>query len=268
MDKHKVSLYKVKRDQLYKIAPLFETIDDSMVIACLQGYMGEAFIPTEDDPEAGLVVSGEYSFLGGDPDTAAADYLIENLFNVIQSDETTAIFAEDKPGWEKKLLGHPENNPVAVPRYRIKQRNNIFDENNLQKYINAVPDGFCIMRFNEEIYDQAMREDWSKEFCETFDSADDYLRRGFGFAILHEGKLVSGASTMTVYDGGTETQVATRENYRQRGLAMPCAASFIRECLKRKMIPHWDAATLISKKMAVALGYKYEGEYTTVHMHR
>ena len=268
MEKRCVSLYKIKRDQLNIIAALFESIDDSMVIACLQGYMGEAFIPAEGDPGAGLIVSGEYSFFGGEPDSDAADYLVENLFTVIQSDETTAIFTEDKPGWENKLLCHPENNPVAVPRYRIKQRGNLFDESNLQKYINAVPKGFCLIRFNKEIYEQSMREDWSKEFCETFDSAADYLRRGFGFAILYEGKLVSGASTMTIYDGGTEIQVATQENYRQKGLAMPCAASFIRECIGRKMIPHWDAATLISKKMAVDLGYKYEGEYTTVHMHR
>ena len=254
-----------------KIAPLFETIEDSMVIACIQGCMGKAFIPVPagDKPEAGLIVSGEYSFFGGDPDSAAADCLIENLFTVIQAGKTVAIFAEDKPGWEKKMLGHAENHPVAVPRYRIKQRNNIFDEGNLQKYIDSVPEGFSLTRFNEEIYDQAVREEWSKEFCETFDSAADYLRRGFGFAILRAGgELVSGASTMTVYDGGAEAQVATKENYRQRGLAMPCAASFVRECVERKMAPHWDAANPISKKMAVSLGYEYIGEYTTVHMRK
>ena len=113
-----------------------------------------------------------------------------------------------------------------------------------------------------------MGSDWSKEFCETFASADDYLKRGFGFAILDDGKLVSGASTMTVYDGGTEIQVATHEEYRRRGLAMPCAAALVRECAKRNTRPHWDAANLVSKKMALDLGYEYKGDYTTIHMRR
>ena len=261
-------MLKVKKDQMNIIAPLFEGIEDSMVIACLQGYMGDAFVRALDNPAAGLIVSGEYSFFGGEPDSADAGYLIENLSRVMQGDSTIAIFADDKPGWEGKLLSYPQNNPVAVPRFGIAQKDYIFDENVLQKYIDAVPEGFVLVPFNENIYEQATRQDWSKEFCETFESADDYLKRGFGFAILDGDKLVSGASTMTVYDGGTETQIATHEAYRQRGLAMPCAAAFVKECAKRKIRPHWDAANLISKKMALSLGYEYKGEYTTIHMRK
>ena len=261
-------MLKVKKDQMNRIAPLFEGIEDSMVIACLQGYMGDAFVLTLDNPAAGLIVSGEYSFFGGEPDSAAAGHLIENLLCVIQGDSTIAIFADDKPDWERKLLSYPQNNPVAVPRFGIAQKDYTFDEEVLQRYIDAVPEGFVLVPFNKSIYEQAMRQDWSKEFCETFESADDYLKRGFGFAILDGDTLVSGASTMTVYDGGTETQVATQEAYRQRGLAMPCAAAFVRECAKRKIRPHWDAANLISKKMALSLGYEYKGEYTTIHMRK
>ena len=60
-----------------------------------------------------------------------------------------------------------------------------------------------------------MDSEWSREFCETFEDAEDYLNRGFGFGILDNGQLVSGISTMTVYDGGTEIQIATREDYRR-----------------------------------------------------
>jgi hypothetical protein len=57
-------------------------------------------------------------------------------------------------------------------------------------------------------------------FCEAFASAEDYLTHGFGYAVTDQGKLVAGASTMTVYEGGTETQVATRAGYEGRGLAI------------------------------------------------
>lgn len=254
--------------QLKLLAPLFKGIEDSMVIACLQGYMGNAYIAVPENPAAGLIVSGEYCFFGGDPDSADAERLIKDLFTVIPGENTVAIFSDDKPDWERKLLSYPENNPVSVPRYGIAQRDYEFDENVLQKYINAVPEGFILAPFDNDIYEQAMRYDWSREFCETFHSADDYLKRGFGFAFLDNGALVSGASTMTVYDGGVEIQVATHEKYRRRGLAMPCAASLVKECARRKIRPHWDAANLVSKNMALSLGFEYRGEYITVHMHK
>jgi predicted GNAT family acetyltransferase len=94
------------------------------------------------------------------------------------------------------------------------------------------------------------------------------LRCGFGFAVIHHGQLVSGASSMTVYNGGIEIKVATDENYRRKGLALPCAAALVLECLNRKRRPHWDAANEISKKMAIKLGFEYTGEYTSIHLRR
>lgn len=93
-----------------------------------------------------------------------------------------------------------------------------------------------------------MSEDWSREFCETFASVEDYLKRGFGYAAVKKGKLVAGASTMTVYDGGTEVQVATHPDFRKKGLAMACAAAFVLECQRRNIRACWDAANRISKK--------------------
>ncbi|NLD18803.1 MAG: GNAT family N-acetyltransferase [Clostridiales bacterium] len=66
------------------------------------------------------------------------------------------------------------------------------------------------------MYEQAMSEEWSREFCETFESAEDYLSKGFGYGITYKGKLVAATSTMIVYDGAIEIQVATREDFRKK----------------------------------------------------
>lgn len=260
-------MIEVKKEHMNQIAQLFEEFEDSMVISCLQGYMGNAYVETLDSPRAALIVSGEYSFFAGDAISTDAMSLIRNLFEINQNETTIVIFDDDNPEWENRLLSVPDNNPVIVPRFGIVQKD-YFDNNVLQKYIDALPQGFDLVRFDENIYNQAMQAEWSKEFCEVFSSAEDYLARGFGFAVLDNGKLVSGASTMTVYDGGIEIQVATDEKYRRCGLAMPCAAALVQECSKRKIRPCWDAANLISKKMALNLGYEYKGEYTTMHMKR
>jgi len=259
-------MIEVKKEQIDCIASLFDGVEDSMVISCLQGYMGNAYAETLDHPKAALIVSGEYSFFAGAPNSIDALNLVRNLFEANKSKSTTVIFDDDNPEWEKLLLSVLENNPVVVPRFGIVQKDYIFDDNVLREYIDALPPEFDLVPFDEKVYKQAMQEEWSREFCEVFSSAEDYLKRGFGFAVLLNGKLVSGASTMTVYDGGIEVQVATDEKYRKRGLAISCAAALIQECSRRNLRPCWDAANLASKKMALRLGYEYKGEYTTIHM--
>jgi GNAT superfamily N-acetyltransferase len=261
-------MIEVNKKQMGRIAPLFEGIEDSMVKACLQGYMGNAYVRTLDSPKAALIVSGEYSFFGGDPHTQDAAYLTDRFFDVCPSEASVGIFADNRPEWGSVLMSCAKNHPAELPRFGIAQKDYDFDKKLLQGFADSLPKGFELAAFDEAIYAQAMAADWSREFCETFASAEDYLRRGFGLAALADGELVSGASTMTVYDGGCELQVATHEKYRQRGLAMACSAAMILECVRRGIRPCWDAANLASKKMALKLGYEYRGEYLTIQMRK
>jgi len=257
---------KAGSDERKEVVNLFSGIDDSMIIAYRQGYMGDAFIDRYPDPTVGMMSSGEYTFFGGDANSKEAEELVKAVFQLIPGNETTATFAESEPDWEKTLLSVPENNPKSVPRFGIVQRDYDFDQKKLRSFVEALPEGYEIKEFDMDLYDQAMSEDWSKEFCEIFDSGEDYLKRGFGIAAVQDGKLISATSTQTVYDGGTEIQIATHPDYRKRGLAKPTAAAFILECIKRNMRPHWDAANKISLRIALDLGYEYRGEYTTVKM--
>ena len=259
-------MIKVKKEERQSVKELFQGIQDSMVIACIQGYMGEAYVDKLPDPEVGLIVSGEYSFFAGNANSESAKEFAERLFDFSDSQDTVSIFSDNEPEREGVLMAAEKNSPQIVLRYGIVQKDYNFDVHTLNRYIDSLPQEYELVLFNEEIYHQAMKEDWSREFCETFDSAEDYLKRGFGYAILCDGRLAAGTSTMTVYDGGAEIQVATHPDFRRKGLAMSCAAAFILECQRRKIRPCWDAANQISKKMALALGYEYKGEYVTVHM--
>jgi GNAT superfamily N-acetyltransferase len=258
---------KVQKHEMPEIAHLFSGIEDSMVTACIQGYMGNAYVDKLPNPKAGLIISGEYSFFAGDAKCKEAALLAEKLFDLNPSAETVCIFPGDEPEWETELMKVKQYSPKALFRYRIAQKNHAFDEKLLSNYAAKIPTGYTLVTFNEKLYNQAISEDWSKEFCETFNSSEDYLARGFGFAVVYNDRLVAGASTMTVYDGGAEIQVATHPKYRKKGLAMVCAATLILECQRRGMKACWDAANKISKKMAIALGYEYIGEYTTIIMH-
>jgi GNAT superfamily N-acetyltransferase len=259
---------EVKKSEMCEITRLFSGIEDSMVTACIQGYMGKAYVDILPNPSVGLIVSGEYSFFAGDANLGAATQAAERLFELNPSNETICIFPDNDMEWESVLMNAAGNSPEVIPRYRIAQKDYMFDEELLGNYSTNIPDGYSIEMFDEGIYKQAMSASWSKEFCEIFDSADDYLTRGFGYAITCDGILVAGTSTMTVYDGGTEVQVATHPNHRRKGLAMASAAAFLLECQRRGIRACWDAAAQVSKKMAIALGYEYKGVYHTVRMKR
>lgn len=258
----------VKKEDRKAMAPLFEGLEDSMVIAYVQGFMGDGYVDRMPDPQVGLIVSAEYCFFGGDFNLPEARDLAEHLFETTPLDQMIAIYPDKQTGWFELLMSIAPFRPVSLPRFGIVQRDYEFDQELLETIARKIPEGMALVRFDEELYRQAMSEHWSMAFCEAFASTEEYLTQGFGYAVTEQGKLVAGASTMTVYDGGTETQVATRTGYEGQGLAMACSAAFIMECERRGMRPCWDAANEASLHMAQKLGYEYRGLYMTVELNR
>jgi hypothetical protein len=51
-------MQKLTKGQLPLIEPMFSGIEDSMVIACMQGYMGDAYVKGLENPEAAFIISG------------------------------------------------------------------------------------------------------------------------------------------------------------------------------------------------------------------
>jgi GNAT superfamily N-acetyltransferase len=258
----------VDKENRKSMATLFEGLEDSMVIAYLQGFMGDGYVDCMPNPRVGLIISAEYCFFGGDFELPEARELAEQLFDFTTLDQMIAIYPEKQTGWFELLMSLNQLRPVSLPRFGIVQRDYDFDQQKLMAIAQNIPDGMELVRFDDELYQQAMSEHWSMAFCEAFASPEEYLTQGFGFAVKENGKLIAGASTMTVYDGGTETQVATRTGYEGRGIASACSAAFILECDRRGMRPCWDAANEASLHMAQKLGYEYRGLYMTVELNR
>ena len=96
---------------------------------------------------------------------------------------------------------------------------------------------------DENQYEKALKGRWSRDLCSQFDGFQDYRRRGIGVCAVENGELVSGASSYTVYSGGIEIEIDTREDRRRKGLALACGAKLILLCLERGIFPSWDAHT-------------------------
>lgn len=233
---------------LARLAPLFDGWEETMVWSCLQGVMGEAY--ANQDFSAGLTVNRDFCFLAGKPDGA----LLERARGPILVPRT-----ED---WEPLIEGRFGAKAVREVRYAVKKEPGVFDRKRLEGFAAALPEGYALRLIDEELVPVLLAETWSKDFCAAFDSPEDCCERGVGVVAMYEGAPVAGAGSYSVYRGGIEVEIDTREDHRRKGLAAACGARLILECLNRGLYPSWDAIDLRSVALAEKLGYHRGEAYT------
>ncbi len=233
-----------------KIAPFFEGWEETLIWSCLQGCMGYATADNDEMPSAALITVGDFCFLAGTPDHELA------------AQTTAPIIVPRNEEWGKVIESVLGNQVDKRLRYAIKKEPHVFDIGKLTKFTSTLPDSCELKLFDEEIYEQSLQEKWSKDLCSQFLDFNDYRKRGLGVAVLNQGKLVSGASSYTVYSGGIEIEIDTKLEFRQKGFATACGARLILECLKHGLYPSWDAHDLRSVALAEKLGYHMESPYT------
>lgn len=114
---------------------------------------------------------------------------------------------------------------------------------------------------DEDIFGQTRELGWARDFTSQYADYEEYRRRGLGVAVTCQGRLVSGASSYTVYREGIEIEIGTSEEFRRMGFAAVCGAKLILECMDRGLYPSWDAQNKWSVALAEKLGYHFERAY-------
>lgn len=236
-------------DLLHSIAPLFSDWDESLIRSVLQGHMGFAIADTDDSPAAAQIVIGDFCFFAGEPSAAFA------------AKAAAREIVPQNEAWSAAIERAWGDRAQRRLRYAIQKEPDVFSHAALWRFVHSLPKEYELCPFDEAICAQAAAEDWSRDFCACFDSTADFLARGAGFAVLHAGRLVSGASSYCVYDGGFEIEIDTHPEHRRLGFARACGARLILEALARGLYPSWDAFDLRSVALAEQLGYHVDRPY-------
>lgn len=232
------------------VAPLFSGWEETLIWSVLQGHMGRVLVDSESNPVSAQLAIGDICFFGGVPSEALAAKAASDEL-VPQNDAWSEVIERVWGDRVQKRL-----------RYAIRKEPNVFDRKKLQDFVGALSPEYELKLFDAAICGQSASESWSRDFCSCFRDYDDFLHRGFGVAILRDGKLVSGASSYTIYNGGIEIEIDTQPEFRERGLATVCGARLILEALDRGLYPSWDAFDLRSVALAEKLGYHPGHPYT------
>jgi Sortase and related acyltransferases len=217
--------------------------------------MGQAWVDHGEDPKSAKIVIGDFCFLAGTPD----EELVKNIPGDFQSEYMLMIPQTEE--WSRLIEQVYQADCERFMRYAIKKEPDVFDPAVLNSYASSLLLEFELHEVNEELFYQVKKEEWSKDLCSQFKTYRDYEKDGLGFVVLHNGVIVSGASSYIVYHNGIEVEIDTREDYRRKGLALACASKLILECLDCGIYPSWDAANLGSVALSEKLGYHFEREY-------
>lgn len=119
------------------------------------------------------------------------------------------------------------------------------------------PQGMAIVPFDEALLTQALAAQWSEDQTGAFLSPADFLRDGFGMALVRDGALLSGCASFCRHADGYEIQVDTHPDARGKGYATMVCAAFILALLEKGMLPYWDAANAKSMRLAQKLGFTF-----------
>ncbi len=235
-----------------KVETLFAGMEDSMIRSCLEKVMGKIYVTDAENPASAMAFLASFAFYAGEPDAELAAFKPKGFVNMMAPDEA----------WERLLRQNfPDGDTYT--RYAIKKGTK-FDRKKLEALESSLPAGYEIRRIDAELYDLCLENEQFEDCVANFSSKEDYLEHGRGFAVMREGKIVSAASSYTVYREGIEIEIDTEKAERRKGLASAAAAKLILSCLDDGLYPSWDAANMASVHLAEKLGYEFSHEYKTL----
>ncbi|MGE6363780.1 GNAT family N-acetyltransferase [Bacillus paramycoides] len=249
-------IYEADNNVREKLVSMFENIDSTIVLSYLQGHMGNAWVDNLENPTVAQITVGIFVFYAGDPNAEEAEELLYNL-----PDFTLAIVDSDE--WKHRIETVHKGSIEKIQRFRFSKNPEDLDRVHIQKLQSTLPKEYEIKKIDKDIAKASSFHELSEDFISQFDSIDDFIDRGVGYAILHKGQVVSAATSFSIYDVGIEIEIASHPNHRRKGLATIVASVLILDCLDRGKYPSWDGANSESVKLAKKLGYTFKESYDT-----
>lgn len=244
------------------VKDLFSDWEETLIWSCLQGVMGEIYGEYKDKPVSAMALLGDFCFFTGE----VSEELIK--FKPEQCEQDFIIMVPQNQEWGAAIEAVYGADAKKVTRYAIKKEPDAFDKKYLEQIVSSVPEGYSLQKIDASLYEKCRSQAWAGDLVSQFRACDEYVQKGMGFVITKNGEIISGASSYSVYEGGIEIEIDTKEEYRRKGFALICGARLILECLDRGLYPSWDAQNKGSVALAEKLGYHFSHEYVAYEVNR
>lgn len=243
---------RVKLEELYA---RHERIDIA-IESILEGQQGgniKLWVDQKDHPKLSKIEHGSFIRFAGDPEeNKGSSTMISRL--------TTPFFLQPSPaGWMQLLEKAYGVRLKKTKRYKFSSTH--LSKSHMEEIIYKSPWRDAIRRLEKQHVEQLSEDDWGKYHFMNYAKPEDLIAKGIGYYLEKDGEIVSCCSSALISSNSYEVNIITKPAYRQQGIAKAVAAKFIEACLAKGMEPHWDAANEPSKRLALRLGYQFEGSY-------
>lgn len=250
-------MIKLTKDEMYCLRKFYDEDLDVVLLSCIEGNMGEAWVDDKTEPTMAIAIVADFCYLFGVVDDYEDNIYVRRLLDKALG-KIIMIFHNS---WVALIEKHYVNRFKMFMRFSIKREPDVFQRNILSSYIKAVESNFEIKRIDEDIYYKVLNDAFMADCCSNFTSIDSFLKNGIGYVIMHDNKIISGASSYSYCKGSIEITIGTKKEYRKKGFALACASKLILECLDNNIYPRWDAVNMESVALAEKLGYHFDKEY-------
>ncbi|MGO0062997.1 GNAT family N-acetyltransferase [Brevibacillus fluminis] len=120
-----------------------------------------------------------------------------------------------------------------------------------------VPASFTVTKIDQDLY-RKIHEVQSTVVPEHFwNSAEDFLENGIGFALLYDDQIVSASFASYIVDDQLELGVETTAAFRKKGYSVYAASALVSYCLANGYQPLWACRreNIGSSRLAERLGF-------------
>jgi len=219
--------------------------------------MGKAWVDNKEEPKFAVVLVADFCHFLGAISSPEDEMKVKEMLDQCKRH----VIVANHPSWVEIIEKYYPESFKRFNRYSIKREPDVFDKQTLTKYIAKVEDEFKIERIDEDLYHKVIEDPFMADCCSNFSSLEDFLKHGIGYVILHDEVIIAGASSYSYCGGYIDITIGTKDEYRQKGLALACASKVILECLEKNIYPVWDAVDMRSVALAEKLGYSFDKEY-------
>ena len=265
-------IHELQKKDYPKVQPLFEELEWNLITcAVIEGTSpGRVYADRAEDPRTAFMCTVEGYYLAGDDNNAEFNtslnkLIFESIFagDTLRKDETDVAIGFHPDSWKEKM-------PIVF-RGRIPlptaRRHYVCNELKVDNWRDRVPEGFQIQRIDEKLLRTPRIQipehatNWMKT---NWGSISNFMKKGFGFCMLHGKRIASWSIADCVSGNACEIGIHTDEGYRRQGLATLTAAAAVDYSLLgdfKYVGWHCDEYNLGSIGVAEKVGFKLERRY-------
>lgn len=251
--------YPLTRSNRIRLAQAFYLVPrvDLAIDCVLEDQMGTAFVDDLEEPAVFQISMVVFHYLAGNPQHPFAREIVAQF-------PPYHLLMAAAPGFLRVFRDVFGPRLMALTRYRFSAENlSIHFLNNL---LERSPVRDYIEPFDRPLVEGMHADSEGYIDISPYDSPEDFLQRGMGYACYEGGEMIGAAYASLVSCSGIEISLYVEPYFRRRGVATALSAALILWALENRLTPHWDAANPESRALALKLGFTPRGEYQAYYV--